>query len=504
MFLMSMIIDYINPGYYKRTSLTPDNIIVVGGGNAAYISALILKTSFPNKNVKIIQSKKIGTVGVGESSSEQIKSFCDYVGIRVSDFILRAKATFKLGIYFENWSDEDFLHNIGDEARSHYRSHFLYSQSIVANNRPNYEMNPCGTWINQVPLNSFNDLDQCPSNQFHFDTHALNQYLREVCEFRGIDVIEDDILDSDINSEGNIICVNGMQKYHADFFIDCSGFSRLLLGNKLGIKWKSYSEYLPLNSAIAFTTEEMDEYNMYTKATARDYGWSWQIPIQGKTGNGYVFSEKFINSTQAHEEMERVYGHKININKTFKFDPGRMEKAWYKNCYAVGLAQSFIEPLEATALGSVVNQMFAFVHHLPSYNSDECNDVINNIFDNMFDFVQAHYLVKRDDTPFWRDVKNNLKLTPSLQSLLDKWKTRFPLYGDIICRWGMFNEVNYIPVLYGLKWFDAEKVANEYKQIDHTNLQITKWKDSYRDCMYMSHKKFIKEVVKTYNLNNGE
>ena len=158
--------------------------------------------------------------------------------------------------------------------------------------------------------------------------------------------------------------------------------------------------------------------------------------------------------------------------------------------------------MEATALGSVVNQMFAFVHHLPSYNSDECNDVINNIFDNMFDFVQAHYLVKKDDTPFWRDVKNNLKLTPSLQSLLDKWKTRFPLSGDIKCAWGMFTEVNYIPVLYGLKWFDTEKVANEYKHLEH--IPISKWEDTYPNVMHMSHKKFIQEVVRIYNLNNDE
>jgi len=479
-----------------------EDIIVVGGGNAGYISALILKSSFPNKNIKIIQSKKIGTVGVGESSSEQIRSFCDYVGISILDFILRAKSTFKLGIYFENWSDEDFLHNIGDIAAP-YRAHFPYLQSVVANNKPNYEMNTCGIWINQVPLNFFNDLNQSPSNQFHFDTHALNEYLKEFCLFKGISIIIDDIVGADVDKEtGNIISVNGVLKYKSDFFVDCSGFSRLLLEKTLGVKWKSYSEYLPLNSAVAFTTDEMDEYNMYTKATARDYGWSWQIPIQGKTGNGYVFSEKFINETQAHEEMERVYGHKININKTFKFDPGRMEKAWHKNCYAVGLAQSFIEPLEATALGSVVNQMFAFVHHLPSYNIDECNDVINNIFDNMFDFVQAHYLVKKDNTPFWRDVKNNLKLTPSLQSLLNKWKTRFPLSGDIQCRWGMFTEVNYIPVLYGLKWFDTGKVANEYKHLEH--IPISKWEDTYPNVMHMSHKKFIQEVVRTYNLNNGE
>ena len=479
-----------------------DDIIVVGGGNAGYISALILKQSFPTKNIKIIQSKKIGTVGVGESSSEQIRSFCDYVGISMLDFILRAKATFKLGIYFENWSDEDFLHNIGDLAAP-YRSHFPYLQSVVVNNKPNYEMSSCGTFINQVPLNFFNDLNQSPSNQFHFDTHALNEYLKEFCIFKGISIVTDDINHADVDDEsGNIVSVNGALEYKADFFVDCSGFSKLLLGKVFNTKWKSYSEYLPLNSAVAFTTDEMDEYNMYTKATARDYGWSWQIPIQGKTGNGYVFSEKFINETQAHEEMERVYGHKININKTFKFDPGRMEKAWHKNCYAVGLAQSFIEPLEATALGSVVNQMFAFVHYLPSYNMDECNEVVNGIFDNMFDFVQAHYLVKKDDTPFWRDVKNNFKLTSSLQSLLDKWKTRFPLHGDIQCRWGMFSEVNYIPVLYGLKWFDREKVASEYKHIEH--IPISVWEDTYPNVMHMSHKKFIEEVVKIYNLNNGE
>ena len=479
-----------------------DDIIVVGGGNAAYISALILQSSFPNKNIKIIQSTKIGTIGVGESSSEHIADFCDYIGINKLDFILSAKATFKNGVYFENWADEDFLHNINVYSCSkQIRSHYAYMHKVVAESRDNYEMNACGTWVPQVPLHFFNDLNNSPTHQFHFDTHALNLYLRGVCQFRGIDVIYDDILDSDISDEGNIVSVNGRQKYYADFFIDCSGFSRLLLGNKLGIKWKSYSEYLPLNSAIAFATEEMDEYNIYTKSTARDYGWSWQIPTQGRTGNGYVFSEKFINETQAHEEMERVYGRNITVNKTFKFDSGRLEKAWYKNCYAVGLSQSFVEPLEATALGSVVQQMYAFIHHLPSYSIDECNQSVNDIFDNIFDFVQAHYLTKREDTPFWKDVKNNLKLTPSLQNLLDKWKRRFPLSGDVQCRWGMFNEVNYIPILYGLRWFDTNIVSAEYRYISH--ISVPSWEDTYaNNVMHMSHKKFIQEVVKIYNLNN--
>ena len=481
-----------------------DDIIVVGGGNAGYVSALILHSSFPKKNIKIIQSEDIGIIGVGESSSEQFGDFCRYCNIPILTLILSAKATFKNGVYFEGWSDEDYLHNINVfNCAKASGNHFPYLHKVVAEQRPNFEMSPKGSVDNQVPLNFFNTLDHSPTHQFHFDTQALNNFLRKVCQDRDIEIIEDIIESVDINSEdGDITSVNGKQKYYSDFFVDCSGFSKLLLNGALDVKWKSYSEYLPLNSAIAFATEEMDEYNIYTKSTARDYGWSWQIPTQGRTGNGYVFCDRFIDEDQAHQEMEKAYGQDISINKTFKFDPGRMEKAWHKNCYAVGLAQSFIEPLEATALGSVVNQMFAFVHHLPSYNIDECNEVVNGIFDNMFDFVQAHYLVKKDDTPFWKDVKNNLKLTPSLQNLLDKWNRRFPLSGDIKCAWGMFTEVNYIPVLYGLKWFDTEKVANEYKHLEH--IPISKWEDTYPNVMHMSHKKFIEEVVRIYNLNNRE
>ena len=69
----------------------------------------------------------------------------------------------------------------------------------------------------------------------------------------------------------------------------------------------------------------------------------------------------FIDADTAHMEMEKYYGHKIDISKHFKFDTGRLEKAWENNCYAIGLSQSFIEPLEATSIGSIIQQMFCFL-----------------------------------------------------------------------------------------------------------------------------------------------
>ena len=474
------------------------DVIIVGGGNAGFISALMLRASFKCKSIKVIESKKIGTVGVGESSTEHFAGFCDSVGIDILELILRAKATFKNGVYFSKWSDEDFLHNVDTTTVGHSAGyHFPYLHQTVVNRRPNIEMNRKGAWENQVPLSFFNDMGNSPTNQFHFDTLELNNYLREKCIERGIEVVDDELQGARIDHEtGDIDILSGkIKEYKADFYIDCSGFARLLLGKTLGVKWKSYSEYLPLNSAISFPTEEMEEYNIYTKSTARDYGWSWQIPTQDRTGNGYVFCDRFINEDQAHEEMERVYGHKIDVTRTFKFDTGRLEKAWYKNCYAVGLSQSFIEPLEATSLGSVVQQMFAFIHTYPSNSIEECNEMVNGIFDNIFDYVQAHYLTKREDTPFWKEVKYDLKITPSLQKLLDKWERRFPQLSDIACQWAMFNSVNYIPILYGLKWFNTDKVLKEFRHIEH--IRMFDWKDTRDKCLHMGHKKFINEVVRT-------
>ena len=473
------------------------DFIIVGGGNAGCIAALMLRRAFPRKNISIIRSSKIGTIGVGESSSEHISDFCSFCDIDSCDFILKTKATFKVGVYFDKWADDDFLHNVNtSNVSTSLGNYFPYLHKVVAHNRPNYEMNYCGAWENNVPLVYFNSMDHTPTKQFHFDTNALNEYLEQRCKDVNIQIIEDELESVSVDSNtGDITSVNGRLNYHSKFFIDCSGFSRLLLENALGVKWKSYSEYLPLNSAIAFATDEMEEYNMYTKSTARDCGWSWQIPTQGRTGNGYVFCDRFIDEDQAHQEMEKAYGQEITVNKTFKFDPGRLEKAWHKNCYAVGLSQSFVEPLEATAMGSVVQQMFAFIHTYPSNSIEECNDMVNGIFDNIFDYVQAHYLTKREDTSFWKEVKYDLKITSSLQKLLDKWERRFPQLSDIACQWAMFNTVNYIPILYGLKWFNTDKVLKEFRHIEH--IRMFDWKDTRDKCLHMGHKKFINEVVRT-------
>ena len=56
-------------------------IVVVGGGTAGFVSALILKKSFPHFQVDVLRTTKIGTIGVGAGSTEHWSAFMDYVGI---------------------------------------------------------------------------------------------------------------------------------------------------------------------------------------------------------------------------------------------------------------------------------------------------------------------------------------------------------------------------------------------------------------------------------------
>jgi len=474
-----------------------NNIIIVGGGTAGLISALMIKTKFVEKNITIIESSNIGIVGVGESSTEHWLTFCKYVGISQLSAILECNGTFKMGVYFENWSDESFMHVITEPYQITDDSYHKVYGHLIANNCAPLDMQSKKILQNLTSTSYFNDIDNSPTNQFHFDTFKLNQFLHKECLKRGIKIIIDDIDNVKLDDKTKeILYVSSKKnKYAAEFFIDCSGFAKLLMNKTYGIKWKSYSEYLPVNSAISFATDEMPEYNIYTKSTARNAGWSWTIPTQTRTGNGYVYCDDFIRKDEAHREMEEVYGRSLDIAKQFRFDPGRLEKAWHKNCYAVGLSQSFVEPLEATSIGSVIQQMLCFMNYLPSYDADTCNEKVNAIFDNIVDYVQAHYLVKREDTPFWREVKYNLKLTPGLEKLLEKWKNRLPMPTDFFCSWGLFRPVDYIPILYGLKWFNIEKIKYEYQNsgIDNSiNFQLNNV-DSKR--FWISHKKMIKILI---------
>jgi len=474
-----------------------NKITIVGGGTAGLASALILKQKFPKKDITIIKSDKIGIVGVGEGSTEHWKEFMNFCNISHNELIKKADATIKLGVMFEGWTDEPYFHSITNflfKARfGQYQAAF---GEFISKDTKQLEGSDQKHKHNEMPLHELNNNEFSP-NQFHFNTFKLNELLLEKCKERNIKVINDEIVDVNIENK-NITSLKGEKSsYKSDFWIDSTGFKRLLI-SKLGAKWQPYSDYLKLNHAIAFQTEDTDNYNIYTLSKAMKYGWMWRIPVYGRWGNGYIFDDTLINAEQAKKEVEEVLGREIKVARDIKFEAGALDKVWIGNCVAVGLSANFIEPLEATSIGTSLNQMFLLMHLLENYEQieiDDYNKKVNSIMQNIRDFVFVHYMVKRKDTEFWKKV-TELEPPETLKQNLKRWKKRLPINEDFKdTEYHIFFEHNWASVLWGLDLFDKDKIKEEYNSFseewkDFIKNDIDLWKKSYTNPM-CSHKEFL-------------
>ena len=473
-------------------------ITIVGGGTAGLVTALLLKerTSY---NIRVIKSDKIGIIGVGEGSTEHWEEFMKVARINLWEMIRKTDATCKLGIYFKNWTDKPYYHNI------------TY-----------FNRNKIGQFPAGVALNYVNDIEQvkmtdhftidgkieytkshAPSRQFHFNTFKLNQWLIDKCISRDIDVVDDEIKDVVVDENGISKLVSENHTYTSKFYIDCTGFKRLLI-SKLGAKWQSYSKYLKLNEAIAFPTGDTDEYTPYTTATAMSSGWMWRIPVWGRHGNGYIFDNNFMNAEQAKHEAEKHLGHEVEIAKNIKFEPGALDKPWIKNCMATGLAANFVEPLEASSIATTINQAFVFINTYVNNNQKErdiFNDKMNDMMINIRDFIALHYIVNRSDTDFWKNMKT-VELPDTLKEKLEISKTRMIIQDDFKSRdYLLFTEDNWNSVLYGLNYYDKDTVKKELEKYHDSLVGYCDVKNKqYQEDMiklaendYISHKKWVEK-----------
>lgn len=458
-------------------------IVIVGGGTAGLMSALILKFRFQGLQVDLIKSSKIGIVGVGEGSTEQWKDFMRFCLITPQELIKEAGATFKYAIKFEDWLDHDYYHSVTGLISNFKFGQYQagYAHAII-NNIKNEE------YISQELLDN-KIIGQDIPNQFHFDTFKLNEFLTKKCKNQSINIIEDELLDVEVEN-GNIKKLKGTkQDYSYDFYIDSTGFRKVLI-SKLGAKWQSFKEYLPLNEAIAFPTPDTNEYPVYTLCKKLKHGWMWRTPVQGRWGNGYVFDNNKINADQAKEECEKILGRDVNPIANPKFDAGSLDKAWIGNCVAVGLSSNFVEPLEASSIAMTVQQTFLLMHMLINYSPKDIelyNKRYNAIIENVKDFVCLHYYF-------------DYKMPDSLLNKLDTWKHRLPIDEDFPGGYYIFNPHNFIILLkeYGL--LNKDSIKKEYSLINLNLRNLTRknyqnYKNYYLNDKRTGHKEFIKQIL---------
>ena len=333
--------------------------IILGGGTAGWLTALYLNKHFPNDEVTVVASSEIGILGAGEGTTPAFMEYLEEVGITEAELVSNCKATLKTGIKFTNWNGdgEHYFHNFWDDKYA-----------------------------------------------LHFDASLLAKYLQDIASKRGVKLIDDTVIKV-LLDDGNITTlVTPSGPVTGDFFFDCSGFKRLLIGEIYKSEWEEYD--MPCKRAIPFFLPN-DNTNLpdYTESVAMKYGWIWKIPVQGRYGCGYVFDSTMTTDEEAAQEIRDYLGHDFKSPRTFNFSAGAYKQVWINNCMAVGLSSGFIEPLEATSIWIQILALRLFVQNRD--NPVKVNNDVKELNEDILSFLYFHYLSQRTDTELWKDFQTN-------------------------------------------------------------------------------------------------
>ena len=428
-------------------------ILIAGGGTAGWMTALILAHSLRHQSVAIelIESPEIGIIGVGEGSTPALKSFFEILDIAEQEWMPACNATFKCGITFKNWSTKSGFAG-ADLAKHGLESYFhpfptpleeltlpIFMQYAQARVRgANVYAHPDRFFLaarlaqkNLAPK-QIAAVKPDPLYGYHFDATLLGRFLRTKANAWGITYRQDHILAAVQDDAGNISHLNTRsgEVIAADFFIDCTGFQSLLLQKTLGVSFKSYANNLLNDNALALPSAITSELSSETISTALSCGWAWRIPLTNRFGNGYVYSSAFCTADAAETEMRAHLG-LLNADievRHLKMKIGRVDEHWKNNCVGVGLAQGFIEPLEATALYLVQQTAILLGQSLAKNNraleaQQKFNQEINGYFDGVRDYIVTHYKTSsRTDTEYWRaNTANPRDVSDTMLQLYEAW-----------------------------------------------------------------------------------
>jgi tryptophan halogenase len=417
-------------------------IVVVGGGTAGWLAALMISKIRPDHTVTCIESSKIGIIGAGEGSTGSLTNIVQNemfdFGCNEQDFIKECDATIKLGIKHIGWNEDPskfYYGPIDGTPTSNDRCDIVFQHALGYRDQNYLHL---ATELGYKIHHNKNSFVQINGNHaYHFDAHKVGQYFKKICDtVTHIDSeVEHVQLDSESGFVRSVKLSNG-DTVQGDMFIDASGFNQVLI-KAVGGKWKSYKENLPVNGALPFLLpyEDDEVIQPVTNAWAQNNGWCWQIPTKNRRGCGYVFSDEFVTPDQAHAELEQTIGRKVDPIRHIKFDSGRQETLWIKNVLSIGLCAAFAEPLEATSIHTTIMQLKHFVYGcLGKDQNDTCNigtvDDYNkknaHLYDTMKDFLVAHYTCGRKDTDFWKYINSGATSTDFVNSMHEVCKHRVP------------------------------------------------------------------------------
>jgi len=455
-------------------------ILIVGGGTAGWITAGVLASRYPRRgddgiSVTLIESRQQPPIGVGEGTWPTLRATLKQIGVTETDFLRACDASFKQGSQFVKWTD-------GGGSDSYYHPFTLPVGYEERNLAPYWLGDPRGQSFadsmcfqtavcrhglapKQITTPEFTGL---ANYAYHLDAGKFGPFLRDHCiEKLGVEHVYDEIVRIDSTETGDIsqVVTKSGEVLAADLYIDCSGFSSLLIGKHLGVPFLSKKDVLFIDRAwavqIPYPTDDA-AINSVTVATAQSSGWVWDIGLSTRRGVGYVFSSGYVSDEGALEELKSYLGARGDLSPNLGFrkidiNSGYRQEFWTRNCVAVGLSAGFIEPLEASAIVMIELSAKSLANLLPScrVGMQQAARIFNDTFryrwERIVDFLKLHYVLsRRNDSRFWIENRARESIPDSLRECLEYWRNHCPWHEDFAHREEVFSAASYQYILYGM------------------------------------------------------
>ena len=405
---------------YDHNIKPKKRVVIAGGGTSGWLAAAALgKILGKNLDITLIESEEIGRIGVGEATIPPLRNFHKVLGINEQEFMSSVQGTFKLGIEFMNWGQkgDSYIHSFGVTGKDCWACDF---QHFWLAGRAQGFADEFGAYCPELIAAKEGKMlgsEQSDINYaYHLDAGLYAAFLRQHAVKFGVNVVEGFIKNVAIDPNNGYIksieLKNG-KIIEGDLFLDCTGFSALLIEGALNTTYEPYGHYLPCDSAVAIQTELAREPRPYTQAIAHDFGWQWRIPLQHRAGNGLVYSSRHVSDDEAlNTLLSNLEGKPITEPRAFKYKTGRRIKSWNKNCVAIGLAAGFLEPVESTSIHLAMSAILRLIKLFPQddirqIHVDEYNKQAQEEIERIRNFIILHYhATERTDTSFWRYCKN--------------------------------------------------------------------------------------------------
>ncbi len=468
-----------------------DDILIVGGGTAGWLSAALLAKRLgadkPNGvKITLIESTDIGTIGVGEGTFPTFRRTLRTIGVDEAAFMRECSASFKQAIKFVDWE-----HAPANGKHAHYYHPFNvpHLMPMAADMAPYWALGRAGKDVPFSDATTLQDkvvdalkapkrIDDAPYDgpmnyAYHLDASKLAVFLKNAGVKLGVRHLIGNVEKVELDESGAIseLVTKEHGTLKAGLYVDCTGFAGILIGRALGEPWRDVTPILFVDRAVAMQVPYARENELIVPATvssAHESGWTWDIGLDTRRGIGYCYSSKYTDDDRAEQVLRDYIGPAAESRnaRRLKMRVGFRDRQWVKNCVSIGLSAGFLEPLESTGIIQIEAAAHMIAEYFPRRGDMEqmakhFSTIMRRRFELAVDFIKLHYyLSKRTDHPFWIDNTKPETATDALKEKIEMWRRRPPTSLDFDTTFEAFKYQSYQYILFGLG-FRPDMSGNE-------------------------------------------